>query len=137
MGAVLGFDGRDVVVRSVLDGSPARRAGLRRGDRLLMINGEFVRTPVVARTKLYWLEPGTSATLTIKRGDAKPLQLTVKVSDWRSVSKLTRWEGAPLKAGGKAPAWWAEKWDIGNADVLPTPKNTRGKVVCLMVFQAL
>lgn len=139
LGAVLGSDGRDVVVRRVLSGSPARKAGLRPGDRLMMVGEDLVRTPVDARTRLYWQKPGTKTRLTVVRGEKETRHaLQARMIDWKTASALVKWRGRALATGGTAPAWWAERWDLldGNRTP-PTPETSKGKVVCLFVYQAL
>jgi len=137
LGTVLGFDGGEVVVRAVLDGSPARAAGLRVGDRITKIGGNPVRSPVEARTYLYWSKPGTKTILDVKRGK-HARSLTATPRDWKTISNLVKWKGAPVKTGGKAAAWWGERWDLPDGmRQPPSPATTRGKVVCLFVYQAL
>lgn len=137
LGAVLGSDGRDVVVRRVVDRSPARKAGLRVGDRLMMIGGGLVRNPQDARTRLYWQKPGAKIRLVVARGE-KRHALEAEMTDWKTASALVKWRGKALEAGGEAPAWWAECWDLPDGvRVPPTARSTRGKVVCLFVYQAL
>lgn len=137
LGAVLGNDGRDVVVRRVLDRSPARVAGLRPGDRLMMVGEDLVRNPQDARARLYRLEPGSMARLAVVRGEERHV-FDAKMTDWKTASSLVKWRGKALEAGVEAPAWWAERWDLPDgARVPPTRESTKGKVVCLFVYQAL
>jgi carboxyl-terminal processing protease len=60
-------DGRIVIV-AVIPGTPAARAGLRRGDQLLKIDGEPLVNPSLDSTiKLVRGEPGSRVTLTVFR----------------------------------------------------------------------
>ena len=60
-------DGQIVVI-TPLAGSPAERAGLRRGDRLVKIDGRALENPTIEKTiKLVRGEPGTEVTLTVFR----------------------------------------------------------------------
>lgn len=62
-----------------IDGSPAARAGLKRGDVILKVNGEPItgqdQAVVISRIKG---PEGTSVRLTIRRGDRKPFDVTVE-----------------------------------------------------------
>ena len=80
-GANLAYDfhGHTEIVTNVAPGSPADRAGLKTGDRILAINGQEIKD---ARSLLYgWLShqnPGETLNLTIQRGNAAgPLVVTV------------------------------------------------------------
>ncbi|MEI6107659.1 MAG: S41 family peptidase [Opitutae bacterium] len=60
-----------VVVISPIAGTPAERAGLRRGDRLIKIDGKTIENPTVAKTvKLIRGEPDTEVSLTVFRPSA-------------------------------------------------------------------
>ena len=57
-----------VVVVSPIAGSPAERAGMRRGDQLLKIDGELLVNPTLDSTiKLVRGEPGSLVTITVFR----------------------------------------------------------------------
>ncbi len=60
-------DGQIVIITPIA-GTPAERAGLRRGDRLVKINGKTIENPTVEKTlHLVRGEPNTEVTLTIFR----------------------------------------------------------------------
>lgn len=60
-------DGHVVIIAPLAD-TPAERAGLRRGDRLVAVDGEPLREPSTARAvQLIRGEPGTSLRLTVHR----------------------------------------------------------------------
>jgi regulator of sigma E protease len=65
-------------IDSVVAGKPAARAGLRRGDSVVAVNGQPVRT-FGDMARLIAPNPGRDLTLTVARpGVAAPLQLTVR-----------------------------------------------------------
>jgi predicted aspartyl protease len=71
-------------VRHVLEGSPAARAGLSAGDRVLRINGRAADGLKAARVALADVRPGESATLLILRGvgaDAREQTITIKAGE--------------------------------------------------------
>lgn len=60
-------DGKIVVITPIAD-TPAERAGIRRGDQLVMVDGRTLENPSVEKsTRLIRGEPGTSVTLTMFR----------------------------------------------------------------------
>ena len=71
-------EARGVIVSSVVPGSPAERAGLRRGDIILALNGEAVSDGNVLRNRVASTAPGTEVTLTIRReGKEEQLRATL------------------------------------------------------------
>lgn len=79
VGLVLDNIGRYVTVISTLPGTPAERAGLRPGDRIVRVDGEDVVGWVLeAVAQKIRGEPGTRVTLTIERG-ASSAQLQVEL----------------------------------------------------------
>jgi S1-C subfamily serine protease len=67
-----------VTVREVLPESPAARAGLRKGDRLLTLDGRWTDSVVDCHAAASHVRPGTAARLTIER-DGKEMELMVTV----------------------------------------------------------
>lgn len=59
-----------LIVRSIVSGGPAHRAGLRPGDLLLAINGETVSSLATARQQITTTEPNATLSLRIWRNGA-------------------------------------------------------------------
>ena len=59
-----------LIVRSIVSGGPAHRAGLRPGDLLLAINGEAVSSLAAARQQITTTEPNATLSLRIWRNGA-------------------------------------------------------------------
>jgi serine protease Do len=74
----LGVRGSGVVVDRVVVGSPADKAGLKRGDVILRFQGRPVDQAARFRTAISVTPPGTEAKLDILR-DRNPLALTIPV----------------------------------------------------------
>jgi carboxyl-terminal processing protease len=87
-----------VVVISSIAGTPAERAGIRRGDRLMKIDGKVIENPTVAKTvKLVRGEPDTEVTLTVFRPSAnRTLDFTLR----RERIRLDSVRNAAVHAGG-------------------------------------
>ena len=71
---------RGALVNSVVTGSPAEKAGLRRGDVITAINGESIRTGNDLRNEVSQLLPGTATKLSIVR-DGKEQAVNVTVAE--------------------------------------------------------
>jgi len=68
-----------VIVASVDEGSPAERAGLRRGDVILRIAGEKIRNYEDARRALYGVLVDDVITFEVRRGGTSLETLTLHV----------------------------------------------------------
>ena len=73
-------DARGTIVSSVQPGSPAERAGLRRGDVITAINGAPVSDSNSLRNQVARIQPGTDVTLTISR-DNREQQVRVTLGE--------------------------------------------------------
>jgi S1-C subfamily serine protease len=73
-----GPDSIGIAVQDVVAGSPAERAGVRIGDVILAIDGEYVRTPEDLTARVRAMRPGDEVDLTISRGpDILPVHATL------------------------------------------------------------
>lgn len=90
-----------LLIVSPLEDSPAYRAGLQAGDRVVAIDGEsnFGLT-VYENIDLLTGEPGTEVTLTIERGEER---FDVTLERQRIVTRTVK--GVHRKAGGESAEW--------------------------------
>lgn len=90
-------DGQIVIITPI-PGSPAERAGMRRGDRMVKIDGKTLESPTIEKTiRLVRGEPDTMVTLTIFRpSQNRTLDYTLK----RERIRLDSVRNAALLAGG-------------------------------------
>lgn len=78
LGIVVQKDERGVLVTQVQPGSPADRAGIRKGDIVTAFNGVGVNDPNGFRNQIAGTPPGTAVTLTILRdGQQQPVRATL------------------------------------------------------------
>lgn len=106
IGFVFGVRDGDMTIITPIEGTPADRAGLRSGDRILYIDGEpTINMPVdVAANKMRG-EPGTQVTLTIARERwPEPRSLTFT----REIIHVDSVESYVLDGGGQAPVLYAK-----------------------------
>lgn len=75
-----GDSGPGVIVEAVLPGGPAAAAGLKAGDRLLVLDGYWTDTVQDCYMAATHVRPGTRARITIRR-DGKEQELTVQVRE--------------------------------------------------------
>ncbi len=106
IGFVFGIRDGDMTIITPIEGTPADRAGLRSGDRILYIDGEpTINMPVdVAANKMRG-EPGTQVTLTIARErwpEPRPLTFTREIIHVDSV------ESYVLDGNGQTPVLYAK-----------------------------
>jgi Do/DeqQ family serine protease len=73
-------DARGALVSSVQSGSPAERAGIRRGDVIVAFNGSPVTDSNSLRNQVARTQPGTDVTLTISR-DNREQQVLVSLGE--------------------------------------------------------
>lgn len=79
IGIEIGIKDGFVIVVSPMEGSPAEKAGLMAGDKIIAVNGEQITeasTSLVA-SKVRG-EEGTEVTITIQRGEETPFDKTIK-----------------------------------------------------------
>lgn len=73
----VGDDDPGVDVKAVIPGSAAAAAGLKRGDRLLTLDGRWTDSLPDLYAAAGYVKPGTTAVVRVKRGD-KEIELKVK-----------------------------------------------------------
>jgi len=79
LGIQVGMKDSVLTVIAPIDDTPAKRAGLEAGDKIIRINGELTQDmDLEAAVKLMRGKPGTDIDLTIAReGEKKPLEFTI------------------------------------------------------------
>jgi carboxyl-terminal processing protease len=85
-----------LVVESVIQGTPAAQAGLRRGDRIVAVNGRSLAgRPSSASIALIKGEPGTKVALTIARDNRRSTQRIERARVTQPVvaGHMVRWRG--------------------------------------------
>lgn len=92
IGAELGLKGKDIIVVSPLDGSPAIKAGIKAQDVILKVDGQIVvgmnLNQVVNKIRG---KKGTPVTVTVQRkGQEKPLDVKI-VRDTITVKSVVTW----------------------------------------------
>ncbi len=87
-----------IVIITPIAGTPAERAGLRRGDRLIKIDGKTIENPTVEKTvRLVRGEPDTMVTVTVYRPSTKQtLDFPLK----RARIRLDSVRNATMRPGG-------------------------------------
>ncbi len=91
VGMELGMKDGFLIVVAPLDGSPAKSAGIKSGDKILAIEGESTAGITVNEAVSKIRGPaGSISTLKIQRGETEPLGITIK-RDKITVSSVT-WE---------------------------------------------
>jgi peroxiredoxin len=112
------------LVRSVVPDSPAERAGLEAGDRILSLDGHSVSTPEDLVMLTASQAPGTRVAVAVVRGEKKRL-LAATLGESQSDDEVMekQYVGAP------APAFQGLESVQGSVD--PSLSALRGKVVVL------
>lgn len=95
IGAELGLKGKDIVVVAPLDGSPASKAGIKAGDVIIKVDGQFINgldlNQVVSKIRG---PKGTAVTLSVvHKGATTPTDIKI-VRDTITVKSLTTWTKA-------------------------------------------
>ncbi len=74
-----GYDGKGVLVRYPVEGTPAEEAGIKRGDIITTINGNNVDSPDVLRNTVAGMPPGEEVSVEVFRS-GKTLKFTIKLA---------------------------------------------------------
>ena len=90
IGAELGIEGKDIIVISPLDGSPAQRSGIKTGDKITKVNSEAIAGWSLSQTVDKIRGPkGTPVTLTVihkSSGKSQDIQITRDTITVKSVA---------------------------------------------------
>jgi serine protease Do len=85
-----------VLVTDVAAGLPADKAGLKRGDIVMLVNGNSCANPGELKTRLYEVKPGDSLMLTVLR-KGKPLGLRIETSAASAKDEAAGWHGLQVE----------------------------------------
>lgn len=113
-----------VLIRGVMHGSPAERAGLTNGDVVLSIDGESVGHPTELRARVMKSHAGARVSLGVLRGDATRL-FAVDLEPMPSDDEVMRRN----YVGSRAPDFGS--LDTVQGSVTPTLPALKGRVVVL------
>lgn len=127
-----------VVAAHVLKKSPAVKAGVKKGDLLLALNGRRLRKAPDVDAILDGLEAGTDVTVTVRRGEEPERELTAKlVARAKYTGEFLTGQKSRGRTGFKSPGWFGYAWaNTSEERPAPTPENTKGKVVVFHAFQS-
>jgi hypothetical protein len=78
LGTELEVDGKEIVIKAVLAGSPAGKAGLKSGDRIQQAKGRMIKSADDLLDVVRKLPQGSALKLSIKRGD-ESMDITVEL----------------------------------------------------------
>jgi len=90
-----------VVVSNVMSGSAAEKAGLKRGDIILKLNGEEVEDDNFLRNKVAGSLPGSTVTLTVRRGDSDQ-EMKATLGEYKT-GDSAQTENAPQRTDQEKP----------------------------------
>lgn len=90
---------RGALVSDVQSGSPAEKAGLRRGDVITAIDGATVTDGNALRNHVAQLMPGTRTEVTVLR-DGREQKVGVTLAELKSAARESDAQGQPSETGG-------------------------------------
>jgi serine protease Do/serine protease DegQ len=118
---------KGALIETVQDGTPAAKAGIKRGDVIKKIDGITVENVADLRLKIAAMRPGTKTELEIHR-DGESESLTVTLGSLDDPTAVVTSEESPLEGIGLEPVTPAssEQWDIDlDEGVIVTEVNPR------------
>jgi S1-C subfamily serine protease len=92
-------DRKGVLVSDVQPGSAADRAGIRRGDVIVGINGETIDSTNELRNRIATLQPGSEVKVTIGR-DGKRSEVTARLGEFQSETQASQRNRRDGSSGG-------------------------------------
>jgi Do/DeqQ family serine protease len=106
-------DNNGALIETVQEGTPAARAGLRRGDVIRMIDDYAVESVADLRLKIAAMRPGTETNLSIHR-DGETETVSVTLGSLDDPTAVVTSDDSPLDGIGLEPVTPAsrEQWDI-------------------------
>lgn len=124
-------EGGGVLVGQVVPGTPAARAGLKRGDIILQVNGQDVDGAEDLTTRVGTFEPGTPVQLKVWR-DGKTLELPITLATLPSNQTASSGSSSENPSQGSSKAMEGVEVENVTPDILNQlnlPAGTRGVVV--------
>ena len=134
LGIVAAPEGSRIVVAHVLKKSPAAKAGLKKGDEILSIDGNKIAKPKDVDAALSGFSGGQKVTVEYRRGETKATANAKLIArgDYRGDFLKRQRRGATKF---KAPEWFIYSWAQAG-DTPPTLETTKKKVVVIHCFQS-
>jgi C-terminal processing protease CtpA/Prc len=116
LGVMLDTSAGDIQVREVAGNSPAERAGLRRGDQIVAINGQRVDSPQQLTQLVRQQQPGSEVDIRIRR-DGQQRTLTAELESRRqALDTLNRnQQGQWQQNRGEQDEWQRAEFDFRNS----------------------
>jgi membrane-associated protease RseP (regulator of RpoE activity) len=111
VGITIAEGDKGIEIKTVIPGSPAKEAGLKKGDVILAIDGEEVDSPEAVTDLVSDAEPGDELTFTVVR-KGKERDIDVRLSERPFLDVVPGQEGVPP---GRLREWlndldWDEEW---------------------------
>jgi serine protease Do len=125
---VFGLTGtpRGALVTDVLEGSPAARSGLKKGDIILAMDGKTLENSRSLSLRIAMIAPGTTIRMTIFR-DGREQAITATLDELRE--KPTTVEPASRESFGPRFGLWAEPLTAEILNDLELPADTHGVII--------
>jgi len=134
IGAEIGIREDQLIIVAPLDGSPAKSAGLRAGDKLLEIDGgNTTGITVTAAVAKIRGEAGTTVKLKLQRGTVAPYEVTITRAQIKveSVSWEDKGNGLVLIELTRFGDGTTDEWDSAIAQIKSQVKDVKGVVLDL------